>query len=194
MKKSLLNMNAAVCSSVSSENSIAVVVCFMCSNVVLGANPGSDWEVLHRGLHVLRTLPFQGELYATTSCSDEIVRLYPPPRQEAVAAVVGHVPYFADRRDRALFLGGDRCLSVSARDLPSLSSNSIYFSLPRDPIVVHSLGTGLSEPLAKSCQIHDMNDRIRPSVRPFTIADHLITYANPSEWYVFLAPQQYPLY
>jgi hypothetical protein len=187
----LLDMNAAVCSSASS---IAVVVWFLSANVVLAADPNSDWEVLHRELYVGTTLPFQGRLYATSLCSNHILQLYPPPRQEAVAAVVGHVPYFADRRDRALFLGGDRCLSVSARDLPSLSSNSIYFSLPRDPIVVHSLGTGLSEPLAKSCQIHDMNDRIRPSVRPFTIVDHLITYANPSEWYVFLAPQQYPLY
>jgi hypothetical protein len=75
---------------------------------------------------------------------------------------------------------------VSARDLPSLSSNAIYFSLPHDPIVMHSLGTGLSERLAESCQIHDRKDRIRPSVRPFTVADHLITYCNPREWYVFL--------
>ncbi|KAM0870402.1 hypothetical protein ACQ4PT_040033 [Festuca glaucescens] len=240
LKKSLLNMNAAVCSSVSSENSIAVVVWFMCSNVVLGANPGSDWEVLHRGLHVLRTLPFQGELYATTSCSNEIVRLY-PPRQEPLenSVVVAHVPnifgpdifcdfllvesggrmllviqhpapkanssdwsprvafrlYAVDLNsqhhklipvnslgDNVLFLGVDRCLSVSARDLPSLSSNSICFSLGRIPIVMHSLGTGLSERLAESCQIHDGKDRIRPSVRPFTIADHLITYCNPREW------------
>ncbi|KAM0922579.1 hypothetical protein ACQ4PT_006066 [Festuca glaucescens] len=218
----------------SSASSIAVVIWFLSANVVLAADPGSDWEVLHRGLYVGTTLPFQGRLYATSLCSNQILQLYPPPRQEAVenSVVVGHVPYFADRMDcdfllvesggrmllvirhpdlgtnaldwlqlqtfklyevdvnshrrckltpvnslgdRALFLGGDRCLSVSARDLPSLSGNSIYFSLPRDPIVVHSLGTGLSEALA---ELHDMNDRIRPSVRPFTIADHLITYAN----------------
>ncbi|KAK1619669.1 hypothetical protein QYE76_025186 [Lolium multiflorum] len=237
-QKKLLDMNAAVCSSASSATSIAVVVWFLCTNVALAADPNSDWEVLHRGLYVRSTLPFQGRLYATSLCSNKILQLYPPPRQEAGSVVVGHVPYFADRvdcdflliesggkmllviqhpdpgtnsfdwlrllafklyevdvnshrcklipvnslGDRALFLSGDRCLSVSASDLPTLSSNSIYFSLPQDPIVMHSLGTGLSELLAESCQIHDRKDRIRPSVRPFTIADHLITYCNPREW------------
>jgi hypothetical protein len=249
-KSSLLDMNAAVCSSASSATSIAVVVWFLYTNVVLGADPNSDWEVLHRGLYVWSTLPFQGRLYATTlSSSSQILQLYPPPRQQDLenSVVLGHVPYFADRvycdfllvesggrmllvirhpappgtnssdlsrqeafklyevdvtshrcklipmnclGDRSLFLSGDRCLSVSARDLPSLSSNAIYFSLPHDPIVMHSLGTGLSERLAESCQIHDRKDRIRPSVRPFTVADHLITYCNPREWYVFLS--QFP--
>ncbi|KAE8806583.1 hypothetical protein D1007_17400 [Hordeum vulgare] len=73
----------------------------------------------------------------------------------------------------------DRCLSVSASHLPSLSSNSIYFTLPQDPILALSLGTGLFERLAGSCQIHDNKERIRPSVHPFTIVDHLITYCNP---------------
>lgn len=82
----------------------------------------------------------------------------------------------------ALFLNRDRCLSVSARDLPSVSSNSIYFSLGLDPVVVHSVRTGFSEQLAVSCQIHDGKDRIRPSVRPFTIADHLLTYCHPRQW------------
>uniref|UniRef100_A0A452YC43 Uncharacterized protein n=1 Tax=Aegilops tauschii subsp. strangulata TaxID=200361 RepID=A0A452YC43_AEGTS len=68
------------------------------------------------------------------------------------------------------------------RDLPTLSSNSIYFNLPFDPIVLHSLGTGLSERLAESCKIHDGKDRIRPSVRPFTMADHLMTYCHTPEW------------
>lgn len=81
--------------------------------------------------------------------------------------------------DRALFLSCDRCLSVSASHLPSLSSNSIYFTLPQDPILALSLGTGLFERLAGSCQIHDNKERIRPSVHPFTIVDHLITYCNP---------------
>ncbi|KAM0920412.1 hypothetical protein ACQ4PT_007513 [Festuca glaucescens] len=82
----------------------------------------------------------------------------------------------------ALFLHNDRCLSVSARDLPSVSSNSIYFSIWRDPVMVYSLRTGFSERLAVSCLIHDMNVRIRPSVRPFTIIDHLLTYCHPYEW------------
>jgi hypothetical protein len=85
--------------------------------------------------------------------------------------------------DRVLFLNRDRCLSVSARDLPSLMGNSIYFSQNNgSPVVLHSVTTGLSEDLAEHCQIHDMVDRIRPSVRPFTIADHLFTYCHPSEW------------
>lgn len=99
--------------------------------------------------------------------------------------------------DRALFLSGDRCLSVSASDLPSLSSNSIYSTLPQYPVLVLSLGTGLSERLADSCQIHDGKERIRPSVRPFTIADHLITYCNPREWSNGLMFHEYhyiPLY
>jgi hypothetical protein len=86
--------------------------------------------------------------------------------------------------DRALFLNRDRCLSVSARDLPSLKGNSIYFNLDikGSPVMLHSLTTGSSEELAEHCQIHNMVDRIRPSVRPFTIADHLLTYCHPSEW------------
>uniref|UniRef100_R7WDL3 KIB1-4 beta-propeller domain-containing protein n=1 Tax=Aegilops tauschii TaxID=37682 RepID=R7WDL3_AEGTA len=236
----LLDMSAAICSSASSATSIAVVVWFLCTSVVLGADPGSDWEVLHRGLYVWNTLSFQGKLYATTLSSHEILQLYPPPRQESLenSVVVAHAPYFADRLhsdfllvesggrmllvirhpapgtkemdwsglavfrlyevhlssqrckiipvntlvDRSLFLSGDRCLSVSARDLPTLSSNSIYFNLPFDPIVLHSLGTGLSERLAESCKIHDGKDRIRPSVRPFTMADHLMTYCHTPEW------------
>jgi hypothetical protein len=85
--------------------------------------------------------------------------------------------------DRVLFLNRDRCLSVSARDLPSLMGNSIYFSQNNgSPVVLHSLVTKSSEDLAKHCQIHNMVDRIRPSVRPFTIADHLFTYCHPKEW------------
>ncbi|KAI4999614.1 hypothetical protein ZWY2020_004203 [Hordeum vulgare] len=45
-----------------------------------------------------------------------------------------------------------------------------------------SPGTGLSERLVDSCQIHDNKERIRPSFRPFTIAHHIITYCNPREW------------
>uniref|UniRef100_A0A8R7UZF1 KIB1-4 beta-propeller domain-containing protein n=1 Tax=Triticum urartu TaxID=4572 RepID=A0A8R7UZF1_TRIUA len=264
-KASLLDMNAAVCSSASSADSITVVVWFPYTDVVLAADPGSDWEVLHRGFYVCCALPFQGRLYATLSCSSEIVQLYPSRRNgpQENSVVIAHAPHSADRKvcnfylvesggrmllavrqpapyangsewnaldwsrrivcrlyavdlnsqryklipvksigDRALFLSGDRCLSVSASDLPSLSSNSIYSTLPQYPILVYSLGTGLSERLADSCQIHDKKDRIRPSVRPFTIVDHLITYCNPRVWYVFLlsclprtvAPDQYLLH
>jgi hypothetical protein len=84
--------------------------------------------------------------------------------------------------DHALFLNLDRCLSVSARDLPPVRSNSIYFSLSDSPAVLYSLKTGLLEPLSEHCQIHDRVDRIRPSVRPFTIIDHLLTYCHHREW------------
>jgi hypothetical protein len=84
--------------------------------------------------------------------------------------------------DRALFLSDYGCLSVSAIDLPSLAGNSVYFSEALHPIVMHSLTTGLSEELAVECQIHDGHKRIRPSVRPFTIIDHLLTFCHPKEW------------
>lgn len=240
-KHHLLEMNAVVCSSATSANSIAVMVWFHSARVVLVAEPGSDWKVLHRGIYVRSMLQFQGRLYATFSASKEIVQLYPPrqPRLEN-SLVVARIPdifgehifcqfflvesggrmllvvqyppghgrkmewsrqvgfrlYAVDLcskgignlipvsclGDRALFLNSDRCLAVSARDLPSLSSNSIYFSLPDSPVVVHSLRTGLSEQLAEHCQIHNSVDRIRPSVRPFSIVDHLLTYCHPSHW------------
>ncbi|VAH78510.1 uncharacterized protein LOC119281413 [Triticum dicoccoides] len=47
----LLDMSAAICSSASSATSIAVVVWFLCTSVVLGADPGSDWaEVFMFGI------------------------------------------------------------------------------------------------------------------------------------------------
>jgi hypothetical protein len=85
--------------------------------------------------------------------------------------------------DRALFLSnGNGCLSVSARDLPSLSRNSIYFSDDSHPVLMHSLTTRRTEDLAAECKIHDGKERIRPSVRPFTIAHHLLTFCNPQQW------------
>ncbi|KAF7099475.1 hypothetical protein CFC21_101103 [Triticum aestivum] len=173
-------MNAAVCSA--SVTSIAVVAWFPWTRVVIGAEAGRPaWEVLHRGLFLRSILPFQGRLYATVAMggSMKIIQLYP----RSPHPVLAHVPNDFGVLDLcSYFLNRDRCLSVSARDLPSVSSNSIYFSLHRDPVVVHSVRTGFSEQLAVSCQIHDGKDRIRPSVRPFTIADHLLTYCHPHEW------------
>ncbi|KAM3225797.1 hypothetical protein ACQJBY_058485 [Aegilops geniculata] len=85
--------------------------------------------------------------------------------------------------DRALFLSKDRCLCVSATKLPSISSNSIYFSLPNfDPGVVYSLSSGTFERTSTYALIHDLKERVRPSVRPFTLADHLTTYCHHFEW------------
>ncbi|VAI82725.1 unnamed protein product [Triticum turgidum subsp. durum] len=179
-RNSLLDMNAAVCSA--SATSIAVVAWFPWTHVVIGAEAGRPtWEVLHRGLFLRSILPFQGRLYATVvkGGSRKIMQLYP----RSPHPVLAHVPNnFGDPSLCNYFLSRDRSLSVSARDLPSVNSNSIYFSLYRDPVVVHSVRTGFSERLALSCQIHDGKDRIRPSVRPFTIADQLLTYCHPHEW------------
>ena len=85
--------------------------------------------------------------------------------------------------DQALFLSKDRCLCVSAGKLPSISGNSIYFSLPNyDPVVLYSLSSGTFERTSTFALIHDRKERIRPSVRPFTLADHLMTYCHHLEW------------
>ncbi|KAK1653886.1 hypothetical protein QYE76_071691 [Lolium multiflorum] len=84
--------------------------------------------------------------------------------------------------EQALFLSKTGCISVSVRDVPSLSGNSIYFSTNLHPVLMHSLTTGMSEELAAECQVHDREGRIRPSVRPFTIVDHLLTFCHPQEW------------
>uniref|UniRef100_A0ACD5XMA5 Uncharacterized protein n=1 Tax=Avena sativa TaxID=4498 RepID=A0ACD5XMA5_AVESA len=90
---------------------------------------------------------------------------------------------FGGLGDRALFLGKDRCLCVSAGKLPSISANSIYFAVPNhDPVVLHSLSSGTFERTSTFALIHDLKDRIRPSVRPFTLADHLMTYCHHFEW------------
>jgi hypothetical protein len=88
---------------------------------------------------------------------------------------------------RALFLSMDRCLSVSSRDLPCISGDSIYLTVPLpNPVVVHSLSRQSFERPTTLCQVHNVKERIRPSVRPFTLADHLLTYCNHREWYGFL--------
>ncbi|CAN6225345.1 unnamed protein product [Urochloa humidicola] len=85
--------------------------------------------------------------------------------------------------DRAVFLSKDRCLCISAKDLPSISANSVYFSLPTtDPVVVHSLSKRTFERTSTFSLIHDFKERIRPSVRPFTLADHLLSYCHHVHW------------
>ncbi|KAF8717562.1 hypothetical protein HU200_025772 [Digitaria exilis] len=85
--------------------------------------------------------------------------------------------------NQALFLLEDRCLSVSAKELPSVSSNSVYFSVPLpDHVIMHSLKDQSFERPTMFCQVHNMKERIRSSVRPFTICDHLLTYCSHLEW------------
>lgn len=94
--------------------------------------------------------------------------------------------------DRALFVSMDRCLSVSSRDLPCISSDSIYLTvaLP-NPVVVHCLSSQSFERPTTLCQVHNVKERIRPSVRPFTLADHLLTYCNHREWATGLMFHEY---
>lgn len=90
-----------------------------------------------------------------------------------------------------LFLCRDRCLSISAKHLPSISRNSVYYYyyvLLPNPVVLHSLSNKSFERPTTLCQVHDTTKRIRPSVRPFTLADHLLTYCNHREWYVSHIP------
>uniref|UniRef100_A0A0A9ASN4 KIB1-4 beta-propeller domain-containing protein n=1 Tax=Arundo donax TaxID=35708 RepID=A0A0A9ASN4_ARUDO len=82
--------------------------------------------------------------------------------------------------DRALFLGNDRNISVSAKHLPSICSNAIYISQPtRNPTMMHSLSNRAFEQTSTFSPIHE---RTGNSVRPFTLADHLLTYCNHTEW------------
>uniref|UniRef100_A0ACD5WJK8 Uncharacterized protein n=1 Tax=Avena sativa TaxID=4498 RepID=A0ACD5WJK8_AVESA len=94
--------------------------------------------------------------------------------------------------NRALFICKDRCLSVSAKDLPSISSNSLYLSIPLpDPVVLHNLSNQSFERPTTLCQVHNAKERIRSSVRPFTLADHLLTYCNHREWATGLMFHEY---
>ncbi|CAL5087437.1 unnamed protein product [Urochloa decumbens] len=87
--------------------------------------------------------------------------------------------------DRTLFLSHDRCLSVPAKDLPSITSNCIYFAMPKacKPVTVHSLKDGSFETLSSSCQENDKLMAMTPTfVKPYTLADHLLTYCHHREW------------
>ena len=86
--------------------------------------------------------------------------------------------------DRALFLSDDRCLSVSATNQPSISSNCIYFAMPKtvNPVLVHSLSDGSFESLSM-LRLDDKPTVVAwTSVQPYTLADHLLTYCHHRKW------------
>uniref|UniRef100_A0ACD5WTD2 Uncharacterized protein n=1 Tax=Avena sativa TaxID=4498 RepID=A0ACD5WTD2_AVESA len=243
----VLRMTAAVCTSVSSTTSIAVVAWFLWSSVVLSADAGHpSWQVISNDMDLANTLTFQGQLYGFFKSEKQIVQVYPPKPLSPVVARVPQKfgnPFFCShylvesdghmllvvkssnlvgrdveewRRyvvaifkvdlslgpwelipvsslgDRALFVSMDRCLSVSSRDLPSISSNSTYLTVPLpNPVVLHSLSSQSFERPTTLCQVHNVKERIRPSVRPFTLADHLLTYCNHREWATGLMFHEY---
>ncbi|CAL5088377.1 unnamed protein product [Urochloa decumbens] len=85
--------------------------------------------------------------------------------------------------DQAVFLSHDRCLCVSQSNLPSIANNTIYYdSEGLYPISMYSVSDGTSELLSKFSIIHDYTERIRPSVRPFTLVDQLFTFCNHRCW------------
>ncbi|KAF8780865.1 hypothetical protein HU200_000818 [Digitaria exilis] len=87
--------------------------------------------------------------------------------------------------DRTLFLSHDRCLSVSAKDLPSIASNCIYFAMPKTckSVTVHSLEDGSFETLLTSCLENNKPTTMTPMfVKPYTLAEHLLTYCHHREW------------
>ncbi|KAK3133317.1 hypothetical protein QOZ80_6AG0535010 [Eleusine coracana subsp. coracana] len=85
--------------------------------------------------------------------------------------------------DRALFLTPYRCLSVSQNDMPSICANAIYFrSGNADPVSLYSVSSETFEQISTLSIIHDLSKRIRPSVRPFTLADHLLIFCNHRQW------------
>ncbi|KAJ4793025.1 F-box protein (DUF295) [Rhynchospora pubera] len=86
--------------------------------------------------------------------------------------------------DHALFLGPTRTLSVSSKDFPSIRGNSIYLGtdLLNDPVVIYDLKSHQCEPISGQAVIHNTVRRLRQSVRPFTLPDHLITYCSHLQW------------
>ncbi|KAL6655597.1 hypothetical protein ACP70R_006423 [Stipagrostis hirtigluma subsp. patula] len=85
--------------------------------------------------------------------------------------------------DWALFLGVERCLSVSRNNLPSVTSDAIFFDTGNlYPVAMYSVNSGMCEQISTLSIIHDFTKRIRPSVRPFTLADHLFTFCYHRQW------------
>ncbi|XP_052146109.1 uncharacterized protein LOC127765284 [Oryza glaberrima] len=86
--------------------------------------------------------------------------------------------------DKALFLGHDRCVSVSSKNLPSIVvGNTIHFAMPgSNPVTEYSFDDSLFKKPATQSQLHNGVRPIRWPVRPYTLADHLITYCHHREW------------
>uniref|UniRef100_A0ACD5WR43 Uncharacterized protein n=1 Tax=Avena sativa TaxID=4498 RepID=A0ACD5WR43_AVESA len=204
----LLRMNAAVCTSVSSTTSIITVVAwFPWTPVVVSADAGHpSWKVIHNSMELLNTLPFQGRLYGFLKLSRQIVQVYPP--QPLGAAVVAHVP---QKFGNPYFCNYYLVESDGHMLLVVKSSNAVGSDVEewqRYTFVIFKVDVGLSrwklfrissicmdsqsfERPTTLCQVHNAKERIHPSVRPFTLADHLLTYCNHREWATGLMFHEY---
>ncbi|GJN38499.1 hypothetical protein PR202_gb27546 [Eleusine coracana subsp. coracana] len=153
---SFIWLNGAVC--VASPSSIVVVIWFPGMPVVICAEPnsGKDWRVLHINIQFSNTLPFNADvpedLGLAQSCCYHLVESMGTILLCVLRKVIAgdcsnafalfkvdlyrkELTRVLSLGDRALFLSDDRCLSVSARDLPSIGGNCIYFTLP-DPFTL----------------------------------------------------------
>ncbi|KAB8106179.1 hypothetical protein EE612_040411 [Oryza sativa] len=77
-------------SATSPMTPIAVIVWFPYTAGVLGCEAGHpSWEVIHKDMELLNTLPFQGRLYGFRRLTRQIVQVYLP---NPLGPVVAHVP------------------------------------------------------------------------------------------------------
>ncbi|KAJ3676264.1 hypothetical protein LUZ60_003676 [Juncus effusus] len=120
-----------------------------------------------------------------------LVRKYSAPRPNGAFAEVyqihpetNTVCLVGNIGNRALFVGPTRTLSVSSKDFPCVKDNSIYFGteLLTGPVVIYKLEDHACEPISDHAVIHNGVRKLRPSVRPLTLADHLITYCSHTQW------------
>uniref|UniRef100_A0A8R7UHK0 KIB1-4 beta-propeller domain-containing protein n=1 Tax=Triticum urartu TaxID=4572 RepID=A0A8R7UHK0_TRIUA len=84
-------MNATVC--VASPSSIAVVIWFLNTPLVICAQPGDKgWKIIHTDIQLSNTLPFDGGLYGVTRVGRQLLQVYPVPDDPHTNAVVAEVP------------------------------------------------------------------------------------------------------
>ncbi|GJN31207.1 hypothetical protein PR202_gb19573 [Eleusine coracana subsp. coracana] len=86
--------------------------------------------------------------------------------------------------NHALFLGNDRCISVSVKGFPSICRDSVYISQRTpSPTILHTISTGRFEQMSRRSHISDSSEVNKlHSIRPFTLVDQLLTYCNHAEW------------
>ncbi|TVU18858.1 hypothetical protein EJB05_34973, partial [Eragrostis curvula] len=75
-----------------------------------------------------------------------------------------------------------RCISVSAKDHPSVCGDSIYMSPTWAPAILHTLSNGTFERMSRCSLTSHLGVNTVHSVRPFTLMDQLLTYCNHTEW------------